>query len=178
MPLPPPPPGPPPGWYRRLSPRLQRVAARSDGVPTLPLAAGPTLRGLVARLPDALATGRADAVQPIAQRIASGICAAFKVGSIRVVVELRRPANSRGELHGLYVPSNGDGRDLIRLWMMTARRGQVVAFRTFLRTLLHELCHHLDYTLLGLPDSLHTQGFYRRESSLFHALGAGTIDSP
>ena len=48
----------------------------------------------------------------------------------------------------------------------TAQRRQVVAFRTFLRTLLHELCHHLDYTLFELGYSFHTQGFYRRESNL------------
>jgi hypothetical protein len=41
-----------------------------------------------------------------------------------------------------------------------------VVFRTFLRTLLHEVCHHLDYDLLRLPDSFHTEGFYKRESSL------------
>jgi uncharacterized damage-inducible protein DinB len=46
----------------------------------------------------------------------------------------------------------------------------VVAFRTFLRTLLHELCHHLDYQHLRLADSFHTEGFYKRESSLFHQL--------
>jgi hypothetical protein len=56
--------------------------------------------------------------------------------------------------------------------MYTAKLAKVVAPRTFLRTLLHELCHHLDYTHLRLRDSLHTQGFYQRESSLFHALGA------
>src|SRR5439155_694108 len=74
-------------------------------------------------------------------------------------------------------PADGRGRDLITVWMLTAKRGQVVAFRTFLRTLLHELCHHLDYTLLHLRDSLHTQGFYQRESSLFHALEAGGVDA-
>ena len=40
----------------------------------------------------------------------------------------------------------------------------------FLRTLLHEICHHLDYHLYRLPDSFHTEGFYKRESSLFHQL--------
>jgi hypothetical protein len=60
--------------------------------------------------------------------------------------------------------------------MLTAKRGQVVAYRTFVRTLLHELCHHFDYTVLRLRDSLHTQGFYQRESSLFHALDAGSVD--
>ena len=51
--------------------------------------------------------------------------------------------------------------------MRTAKRRQVVAFRTYLRTLLHEVCHHLDYELLKLADSFHTEGFFKRESSLF-----------
>jgi len=54
--------------------------------------------------------------------------------------------------------------------MRPARGCQVVRFRTFLRTLLHELCHHLDYDLLALPDSFRTEGFYRRESSLLRQL--------
>src|SRR5207245_5265764 len=45
-----------------------------------------------------------------------------------------------------------------------------VAFRSYLRTLLHEVGHHVDYTGLRLPESYHTQGFYKRESSLFHQL--------
>jgi hypothetical protein len=54
--------------------------------------------------------------------------------------------------------------------MRTVRHRRVVAFRTFLRTLLHELCHHLDYVHLGLADSYHTEGFFKRESSLFRQL--------
>ena len=54
--------------------------------------------------------------------------------------------------------------------MRTARRKQVVAFRTFLRTLLHEFCHHLDYECYKLHDSFHTEGFYKRESSLLKQL--------
>jgi hypothetical protein len=50
-----------------------------------------------------------------------------------------------------------------------------VAFKTFLRTLLHEICHHLDYALLHLRDSLHTDGFYKRESSLFYQIGAAAV---
>jgi hypothetical protein len=46
----------------------------------------------------------------------------------------------------------------------------VVAFRSFLRTLLHELCHHLDYELFKMEETFHTEGFYKRESSLFHQL--------
>jgi uncharacterized damage-inducible protein DinB len=54
--------------------------------------------------------------------------------------------------------------------MRTAKQKRVVAFRTYLRTLLHEVGHHIDYALLGLADSFHTEGFYKRESSLFHQL--------
>jgi len=58
----------------------------------------------------------------------------------------------------------------ITLWMRTAQKKQVVAFRTFLRTFLHEVGHHLDYELLKLPETFHTEGFYKRESSLFRQL--------
>ena len=166
-----------PTWYRRLPPALQRVAAASDRVTSLPLGAGSALRDAVAGLPAALATGRPQDVEAVAQRIGNGICTSLRVPQVVVRVELRRPPTGRGELHGLYTPANGRGRDVIRVWMITAKRGHVVAYRTFLRTLLHEICHHLDYTYLHLRDSLHTQGFYQRESSLFHALGAGDVDS-
>lgn len=56
--------------------------------------------------------------------------------------------------------------------MRTAEHERVVAFRTFLRTLLHEVCHHLDFTLFGLSDTFHTEGFFRRESSLVKQLTA------
>ncbi len=58
----------------------------------------------------------------------------------------------------------------ISVWMFTAKRGQVVAYRTFLRTLMHELGHYLDYALLRLEESFHTTGFFRRESFLVKTL--------
>lgn len=154
------------------------MAVASDRVATLPLRPGPRLRELVAALPQTLERGGAREVEVVAQAIADGICLALRVSTVRVRVALRRPPLRGGELQGLYTPASERGRDLITVWMLTLKRGQVVRFRTFLRTLLHELCHHLDYTLLRLPDSLHTQGFYQRESSLFHALGAASADEP
>lgn len=177
MPTPTRPPGPKPRWYRRLPPGLQRVAAASDRVPRIPLDAGPALCGAVAALPGVLATGRAADVQALAQRITDGVCGALRVPSLRLRVALQRPPTRGGELYGLYTPANGSGRDVITVWMLTAKRGQVVAFKTFIRTLLHEVCHHLDYHLLRLRDSLHTQGFYQRESSLFYALAADAVDA-
>jgi hypothetical protein len=145
------------------------VAASSDRVPRIAFEPSPALRDAVAAMPAALESARSEAVQAVAQRIADGVCRDLGVLAVRVRVAARRPHDRRRELHGLYTPK-ATGRDEITLWMRTAKRGQVVAYRTFLRTLLHELCHHLDYTLLRLRDSLHTQGFYRRESSLFTVL--------
>jgi hypothetical protein len=54
--------------------------------------------------------------------------------------------------------------------MRTAQRRQVVAFKSFLRTVTHEICHHLDYELFALEETFHTDGFYKRESSLANAL--------
>jgi len=50
--------------------------------------------------------------------------------------------------------------------MRTAARRDVVAFKTFLRTLVHELCHHLDYELYQFEETFHTEGFYARESAM------------
>jgi hypothetical protein len=54
--------------------------------------------------------------------------------------------------------------------MRTAQRHDVVKPKTFLRTLMHELGHYLDYALLRLEDSFHTTGFFRRESFLVRTL--------
>jgi len=83
----------------------------------------------------------------------------------------RRPANAGGELQGLYEPDEVTGGSArITVWMRTAQREQVVKFRTFLRTLLHEVCHHLDYELYKLAETFHTEGFYARESALVREL--------
>ena len=58
----------------------------------------------------------------------------------------------------------------ITLYKHTAKTGKVVANKTTLDTLLHELCHHFDYKLLKLSDSKHTAGFYKRITTLKHEL--------
>jgi len=94
---------------------------------------------------------------------------AFQVPRVVLRVLLTRPSNAESELHGLYTHEPG-GRPTIEVWMRTARHGRVVAFRTYLRTVLHEVCHHLDFTKLGLEWSFHTRGFFQRESSLVNQL--------
>ena len=94
---------------------------------------------------------------------------ALGIAPVRVEVLAARPHAHWGEMHGLYTAERGR-IPRIQLWMRTAKQKRVVAFRTFLRTLLHAVGHHIDYALLRLPDSYHTEGFYKRESSLFYQL--------
>jgi len=114
------------------------------------------------------------ATERAAQALVERICARLALPPVAVQVSGMRPHDTRGELHGLYTPTPGAARDRIKVWMRTARRRDVVAIRTFLRTLLHEICHHVDTFALDLPRSFHTPGFYRRESSLFRAVVTGT----
>ena len=95
---------------------------------------------------------------------ADEICAAMQVSPLRVTVKGVRPIRDDAEYHGLYV-SEGRSHE-ITVWMYTAKLRQVVKPRTLLRTLIHELVHHLDYNKLGLEESYHTDGFFKRESSL------------
>jgi hypothetical protein len=160
-----------PNFRHRLTRAQQRIYDRSNATPAVPLQATPTLQQMVSLLPTVLRTADPRRVEQLSQRISDEIAAVLRVRRVRVQVSGTRPANTRGELHGLYTPAHNGASATIKLWMMTAKRQQVVAFKTFLRTLLHEICHHLDYTLLGLADSFHTDGFYQRESSLFYRIG-------
>jgi hypothetical protein len=101
---------------------------------------------------------------------AAGMAERLKVPPLRLKVLAVRPSADWGELYGLYELAEGRASAVISLWMRTAKHRSVVAFRSFLCTLLHEFCHHPDYHLYNLADSFHTEGFYKRESSLFHQL--------
>ena len=59
-------------------------------------------------------------------------------------------------------------RMMIRVWMRTAVKKEVTSFGTFLSTLCHEFCHHLDFQGFRFPDSWHTRGFYERAGALYH----------
>jgi hypothetical protein len=156
-------------YYQRLSARDKRTYRRSDGVVAIPVPDAARLEPMVVALRVALEKDERGAVERAAQALCLGITRRFGVQGVRIKVLAVRPTQRDGELHGLYTLEH-DGRAHIEVWMRTARHGRVVAFRTFLRTLLHELCHHLDLTLLELPETFHTEGFFRRESSLFRQL--------
>ncbi|MBI4537763.1 MAG: hypothetical protein HY712_07375 [candidate division NC10 bacterium] len=157
-------------YYNRLTQRARRIYRQSEEITSLRLPAAGTLSPLVADLERALATENCPAVQTCAQLLTLEMTRSLKVPGVSVRILTVRPAKHWGELHGLYNPPSPSQPTRITLWMRTAQRKQVVRFRTFFRTLIHELCHHLDYELLHLEDSFHTEGFYRRESSLVRQL--------
>jgi hypothetical protein len=159
-------------YYQRLSARDRAIYRRSDSVTSLALPRPRELWPLVESLEAALRSEERRAVEAACLGLALALAGQLELPDVRLEVLAVRPSADWGELHGLY--TREDGRTpRIQLWMRTARHKRLVAFRTFLRTLLHELGHHVDYERLGLADSFHTEGFFRRESSLFHQLVPG-----
>jgi hypothetical protein len=158
-------------YYQRLSRSQQAVYRKSDEVTQLRLRRPADLHPVVAELEAALTAESRSQTQATSERLIRGLTETLGIPPARVAVLAARPHARWGELHGLYETMRGGPK--ITLWMRTAKQRRVVAFRTYLRTLLHEVGHHVDYTLLKLPDSFHTEGFYKRESSLFHQLVPG-----
>jgi hypothetical protein len=157
-------------YFARLSPARQRIYRRSDAIATLVLPTGVAAGRYVARVREGLARDDRDAVQRACQDLVDTLVTGYRVPKVRIRVLAKRPADDYGELHGLYEPEEGRTPARISVWMRTAAKQQVVAFKTFLRTLVHEVCHHLDYELYKLEETFHTEGFYKRESSLANAL--------
>ena len=159
-------------YYDRLSPARKAIYRRSDAIGELVLPRGLALGATVAAIRASLEADRPPEVQRGCQALCDALTAGYKVPPVRIVVMERRPSDDYGELHGLYEPGTTRRRARITVWMRTAAKQQVVAFRSFLRTVVHELGHHLDYELFALEETFHTEGFYKRESTLANALFA------
>ena len=157
-------------YYDRLSAARKRVYRQSDAIESIGLPRHVAVGPMVAHLRVALIADNRLGVQAACQRLIDALVDGYRVPPIRMRVLAQRPSGDYGELHGLYEPEEGRTKARITVWMRTASRRQVVAFKTFLRTLTHELCHHLDYELFALEETFHTEGFYKRESSLANAL--------
>jgi hypothetical protein len=154
-------------FYDRLPADSKRTYRKSDAIRRIDLPEGAAMVPLARAIETALVGAERAAVERACQALVDALNAQLATPPIRVRVLERRPANSGGELQGLYEPDEVTGGVArITVWMRTAQRVQVVRFRTFLRTLLHEVCHHLDYELYQLDETFHTEGFYARESAM------------
>lgn len=158
-------------YYDRLSPASKKTYRESDAITRIALPEGAALVPRARSIETALASASRPEVEAACQSLVDALNARLGTPPVAVRVLERRPANAGGELQGLYEPDEVTGGVArITVWMRTAQREQVVKFRTFLRTLVHEVCHHVDYELYKLPETFHTEGFYARESALTREL--------
>lgn len=157
-------------YYYGLTARQQRIYEKSDTLATIPLPDVKSVKPLIQKIQKLREAEDRVALQKVLQAFSDHLVRQLSVPPIKIKVLAVRPSDGRGELHGLYEPMEGKRKACISVWMRTAHHKKVVAFKSFIRTYLHELCHHLDYELFKLEDSFHTEGFFKRESSLFKQL--------
>jgi hypothetical protein len=158
-------------YYRRLSRADQAAYRKSDAQVTVYVPDPRALRPLLSAVEAALAADDRAAVEKATKKFIDALLVQLKAPPVVTKVLARRPADEGGELHGLYeIEEEGAARPRLRVWMRTAAQKRPVAFRTFVRTVLHEVCHHLDFTVLGLEPSFHTEGFFKRESHMTRQL--------
>jgi hypothetical protein len=161
---------------------VYRQSQRVTGLPARPstVARGLALR-VVSAGDDALERRR------IGQMLLDELCACARIGPVELVVPDRPQVHQhdgqrlRSRTYGYYRCWFEDGevsRARIRIYHRTAVRGQVVAAKVFLNTLLHEWVHHFDFTALRLARSPHTAGFYSRLRALADALAVGMVLPP
>ena len=138
---------------------------RSSRLLSLNYRPSPEEHSLARRL---IASTRASEREALGQKLIDGVCRAMNIPPARLrVLDDRQPHKLRGgklayKEYGVYYFGNA----AIGIANLTAVREQVVAGRTFFDTLVHELMHHIDRKLLGIPSTPHSPGFYARIDDL------------
>jgi hypothetical protein len=140
----------------------------SDRMKTLDLPQGGHLPRIAKSIEEEMKAGKTSDVRLACAEFLEASTRFYGVPHCGVRVLAARPLRVREswstELFGDYTPESM----LIRVWMRTAVLTEVTSFGTFLSTLCHEFCHHLDYQKLRFHDSWHTRGFYDRAAALYH----------
>jgi hypothetical protein len=140
----------------------------SDRIKTLDVPKNAAWTEIAERLESAMKSDRIRDVRSACTEFLATASNFYEVPTCGVRVLAARPLRTRErgtfELFGDYSPH----AMLIRVWMRTAVRKEVTSFGTFLSTLCHEFCHHLDFLKFGFSDSWHTRGFYERAGVLYH----------
>lgn len=140
----------------------------SDRITTLDLPYDARLPEIAGSIESAMKSDKIASVRRVCAEFLKFASEFYHVPDCSVRVLAARPLRVREqwttELFGDYDPQ----AMLIRVWMRTAVRKDVTSYGTFLSTLCHEFCHHLDYKKFGFADSWHTRGFYERAAVLYH----------
>jgi hypothetical protein len=124
-------------------------SSESDRIKTLDLPQNDRLLTVAKSIESAMKAGKNANVPRACAEFLAASSNFYMVPACTVRVLAARPLRVREywatELFGDYNPDT----TLIRVWMRTAVRKQVTSFGTFLSTLCHEFCHHLDYQKFG-----------------------------
>jgi hypothetical protein len=151
-------------------PRKSNLAGfqESDRLTTLDLPDDTSLFAISKTIESAMKAEEIAGVRSTCAEFVKAASQFYQVPECSVRVLAARPLRTRErwttELFGDYTPETM----LIRVWTRTAVRKEITSFGTFLSTLCHEFCHHLDYRKFGFADSWHTRGFYARAAVLYH----------
>jgi len=141
---------------------------QSDRISTLDLPQKGILLAISKSIESAMKSGSTADVRHACGEFLDAAADFYRVPSCGLRVLAARPLRVRenwaSELFGDYHPETM----MIRIWMRTAVRKEITSFGTFLSTLCHEFCHHLDFQKFRYPDSWHTRGFYERTAALYH----------
>jgi len=150
-------------------PRKNRAEfSESDHIKTLDMPPNGDLQEITKHLESAMQSDKIPDVRKACIEFLTTASEFYEVPDCGIRVLSARPLRVREswstELFGDYTPETM----LIRVWMRTAVRREITSFGTFLSTLCHEFCHHLDFKKFGFVDSWHTRGFYERAGALYH----------
>ncbi len=110
--------------------------------------------------------------QKIGEQLLDELCdlAQIDIVNLKISSNKQRHKKQNGKIvmreYGFYRPKE----KLIFITNRTAARGQILAPKTFVDTLLHEWMHHFDFLKLKI-NSIHSRGFYSRLKDLKTKLG-------
>jgi hypothetical protein len=153
----------------RPSRKTPRQFIESDQLHSLKLPTDERLRSAASFIESAMEADSCGAIREACADFLKAASSFYEVPSPEIRVLTARPLRMReggwaSELFGDYAPQTMQ----MRIWTRTAVRKQMTSFGTFLSTLCHEFCHHLDCQSLGFRSSPHTRGFYERTAALYH----------
>ncbi|HEY9774213.1 MAG TPA: hypothetical protein V6C81_10480 [Planktothrix sp.] len=142
--------------------------ARSDAMKSLLLPAEVRLQQCAKEIELLLKCEDRKKIETASNELGAIVAACYGVKCPTVKVLGVRPLEENGDrVDELFGDYDFDSQR-IRLWMRTAVLEKATSYGTFLSTLCHELCHHLDVVHFGFPHTFHTCGFYERAGLLYH----------
>jgi hypothetical protein len=115
--------------------------------------------------------------QLLGEKLLNALSGDAKISLVKLKISATRQWHKKkngrtvAKLYGYYRPKSNPPSPRLRragyiyIQNLTAVRGQTLAPKTFLATLIHEWLHHYDTEKLKLH-SIHTKGFYLRLTSL------------